>query len=165
MSLRASSPSSLVLLVENHIDTREMYAEWLMFSGFRVEGAATVDEAMEKVHRLRPDIVTIDIGLGAGGDGCDLCARLKAADHTKAIIVIVVTGWVFGGHIERARQAGCDSVLTKPCLPDELGAEICRLLNVSKPKLSPASEQAVRLPQDGVGTTTTLGLNRLERRF
>jgi hypothetical protein len=33
---------------------------------------------------------------------------------------IAVTAWAIGGHVERARQAGCDSVLIKPCLPAEL---------------------------------------------
>ena len=126
---KVSSPP-VALLVENDVHTREMYAEWLAYSGYRVAVAATVDEALKKVHRLRPHIVTTDIGLPGNADGCELCARLKADVRTRAIPVIAVTAWAMGGHVERARRAGCDSVLIKPCLPDELLAEIERLLKI-----------------------------------
>jgi two-component system, cell cycle response regulator DivK len=124
-------PPPLALLVENHRDTREMYAEWLVFSGYRVAEAATADEAIEKARRLHPHIIATDIGLLGNGDGCALCERLKADLRTRAIPVIAVTAWVSGGHVERSRRAGCDSVLLKPCLPEALLAEIQRLLNIS----------------------------------
>jgi CheY-like chemotaxis protein len=120
------------LLVENDGDTRDMYAEWLVHSGFRVAEAATVDEGFEKAHRLRPHVIATDIGLSGDGDGCALCERLKADERTRAIPVIAVTAWAIGGHVERARSAGCDSVLIKPCLPEELLAEIQRLLKLRK---------------------------------
>lgn len=109
-----------------------MYARWLVHSGFRVVQAAAADEAMEKARRLRPHIITTDIGLSSDGDGCNLCERLKADARTKAIPVIAVTAWAIGGHANRARRAGCDSVLIKPCLPAELLTEIQRLLNLRK---------------------------------
>jgi two-component system, cell cycle response regulator DivK len=129
----AADTPLLALLVEDDQHTREMYAEWLEFSGFRVAQAATVDEAIEKTLQLHPHVIATDIGLhDNSGDGCDLCQRLKADDRTQAIPVIAVTAWTMGGHIERAREAGCDSVLTKPCLPEDLLAEIQRLLHQSK---------------------------------
>ena len=123
----------LALLVEDDESSREMYAEWLEFSGFRVAQAASVDEAMEKALRLHPHVITTDTGLhGSSGDGCELCQRLKADDRTRSIPVIAITAWTMGGHIERARAAGCDSVLIKPCLPEDLLAEIHRLLRHAK---------------------------------
>ena len=110
--------SSLALVVENDRDTRKMYAEFLAFSGLRVEQATTAEEAIEKAHRLRPDVITTDIRLSGGADGCDLCARLKRGDRTKAIPVIAVTAC--RGHVERAKSAGCDAVLMKPCSPQRL---------------------------------------------
>ena len=104
-----------------------------MFSGFRVAEAATADEAIEKAHRLRPHIITTDIALsGSSGDGCALCERLKADPRTRAIPVIAVTAWAIGGYVGRARRAGCESVLIKPCLPEALLAEIQRLLKLPK---------------------------------
>jgi two-component system, cell cycle response regulator DivK len=123
-------PPPLVLVVENDPDTREMYAEWLIYSGYRVAAATHADDAIEKARTLRPDIITTDVGLQGGTDGCQLCEDLKAYARTKHIPVIAVTAWAMGGHLERARKAGCDSVLVKPCLPQTLLVEIQRLLKL-----------------------------------
>jgi CheY-like chemotaxis protein len=66
--------------------------------------------------------------LQKGDDGCALCQRLKSEDATCGIPVLVVTAWAMGGHVERAKQAGCDAVLLKPCSPATLVAEIRKYL-------------------------------------
>jgi two-component system cell cycle response regulator DivK len=125
-------PSPLVLIVEDDCDTRELYAEWLRYSGFRVAEAVRAEEAMAKAYELVPDLITADMGLRSSDiDGCQLCERLKADARTKAIPVIAVTAWAIASNIGRAHRAGCDSVLIKPCLPDVLLAEIQRLLKLS----------------------------------
>ena len=129
-----SRASQLVLVVENHKDTREMYAEWLTFAGFRVAEATNGVEAIEKARTLKPDVITTDIGLSGVMDGCQLTENLKSYAHTNKIPVIAVTAWAMGGHVERARQAGCDAVLMKPCLPEALLAEIQRLLKLHPPR-------------------------------
>jgi two-component system cell cycle response regulator DivK len=120
----------LALLVERDGDTRDMYREWLAYSGFQVVLAATVDDAMDKARRLLPHVITTDISLPGSADGCTLCERLRADARTQAIPIIAITAWAMGGHVERARRAGCDSVLIKPCPPAELLAEIRRLLKL-----------------------------------
>jgi CheY-like chemotaxis protein len=127
-----SRPPPVVLIVEDDVQTREMYAEWLAFSTFTVIEASRAAEAIEKAVRFHPDIITTDIGL-RGEDGCQLCQQLKADDRTRTIPVITVTAWAMGGHVERAWRAGCDSVLVKPVLPDALVAEILRILNIAAP--------------------------------
>ncbi|HYM21666.1 MAG TPA: response regulator [Vicinamibacterales bacterium] len=126
---RTVTPSSqLVLIVEDDEHTRQMYAEWLNFSGFRVAEARSADEALEKARELRPDAITMDLALPGSVDGCQLTARLKAYARTETIPIIAVTGWAIREEVERARRAGCDSVLIKPCLPETLLAEIHRIL-------------------------------------
>jgi two-component system cell cycle response regulator DivK len=119
-----------VLVVENDLHTREMYGGWLIYSGYRVAEASRADDAIEKARTLRPDIITTDIGLQGGKDGCQFCEDLKAYARTKNIPVIAVTAWAMGGQLERARKVGCDSVLVKPCLPETLLLEIQRLLEL-----------------------------------
>jgi CheY-like chemotaxis protein len=125
-AVNGSAP--LVLIVDPDHGTREMYAEFLAFSGFRVALAEYADEAVEKARTLRPSVITTSIGLQKGDDGCALCARLKSDDTTRAIPVLVVTAWALGGHVERAKRAGCDAVLLKPCAPTILVAEIRKYL-------------------------------------
>lgn len=124
---RAKVLPPLVLIVDNDPDTCDMYSEMLVFSGVRVVASSAAQDAMEKAQTLQPDVITTDLGLW-GTDGCRLCEDLKNDARTSSIPIIAVTGWAESGHVERAKRAGCDSVLVKPCAPDALLAEIYRIL-------------------------------------
>lgn len=123
----AAEQAPLVLVVEDYPDAREMYAEYLRFSGFRVAEARNGEEALEKSFTLLPDVVLMDLALPLM-DGWEATRRLKSDDRTAHIIVVALTGHALAGHAEGARRAGCDAFVTKPCLPDELVDEIRRLL-------------------------------------
>jgi two-component system, cell cycle response regulator DivK len=125
--------SPLVLVVEDYQDAREMYAAYLQFSGFRVAEATNGFEAIDKTLELMPDIILMDLALPKM-DGWEATRRLKLDDRTRHIPVVALTGHALAGHAEGARQAGCDSFVTKPCLPDALVAEIQRMLASRKPE-------------------------------
>ena len=116
-----------MLVVEDYQDAREMYAAYLQFSGFRVAEATNGVEAIEKTLELIPDIILMDLALPKM-DGWEATRRLKMDERTRHIPVVALTGHALAGHAEGARQAGCDSFVTKPCLPDALVAEIQRML-------------------------------------
>jgi two-component system cell cycle response regulator DivK len=105
-----------------------MYAAYLQFSGFDVAEAANGVEAVEQTTTLLPDIVLMDLALPRM-DGWEATRRLKADPRTRHIPIVALTGHALAGHAEGAREAGCDSFVTKPCLPDALVAEIRRLLD------------------------------------
>lgn len=117
----------LVLVVEDYQDAREMYAAYLQFSGYRVAEATNGIEAIEKTLELMPDIILMDLALPKM-DGWEATRRLKMDERTRHIPIVALTGHALAGHAEGARQAGCDSFVTKPCLPDALVAEIQRML-------------------------------------
>jgi two-component system, cell cycle response regulator DivK len=117
----------LVLVVEDYQDAREMYAAYLQFSGYRVAEATNGVEAIEQAQQLMPDIILVDLALPKM-DGWEATRRLKSDDRTRNIPIVALTGHALAGHAEGARQAGCDSFVTKPCLPDALVAEIKRML-------------------------------------
>ena len=121
---------ALVLVVEDYQDAREMYAAYLQFSGFDVAEAGNGIEAIEKTQELLPDIILMDLALPKM-DGWEATRRLKSDERTKHIPIVALTGHALAGHAEGARQAGCDSFVTKPCLPDALVAEIQRMLAVA----------------------------------
>lgn len=123
----AESANPLVLVVEDYQDAREMYAAYLQFSGYRVAEATNGMEAIEKTLELLPDIILMDLALPRM-DGWEATRRLKLDERTKHIPIVALTGHALAGHAEGARQAGCDSFVTKPCLPDALVAEIQRML-------------------------------------
>ena len=129
-SMRESA-SPLVLVVEDYQDAREMYAAYLQFSGFQVAEATNGVEAIDKSIELMPDIILMDLALPKM-DGWEATRRLKMDERTRHIPVVALTGHALAGHAEGARQAGCDSFVTKPCLPDALVAEIHRMLAIRK---------------------------------
>jgi CheY-like chemotaxis protein len=121
--------AALVLVVEDYQDAREMYVEYLKFSGFRVAEARNGVEAIETATAVLPDIILMDLALPRM-DGWEATRRLKTDARTRHIPVIALTGHALAGHAEGARQAGCDAFVTKPCLPDALVAEIRRVLSL-----------------------------------
>lgn len=119
---RTSPPS--VLLVDDDQDTLQLYSAFLRFSGLQVWTAPNTTAALSSARKHQPDVVVTDIGL-PGADGWSLCRQLRDSPTTRACGVIALTGWVYDAERSaRAREAGVDLVLTKPCLPDALLAHI-----------------------------------------
>jgi CheY-like chemotaxis protein len=123
--MRALEP--LVLVVDDYQDAREMYAEYLKASGFRVEEAGTGIEAVEKARHVKPDCILMDLSL-PGIDGWEATRQLKADVTTKHIPVVAITGHASELASRDARAAGCVSFVLKPALPDAVVAEVRKAL-------------------------------------
>jgi two-component system cell cycle response regulator DivK len=121
----------LILVVDDYQDAREMYAEYLQFSGFRVAEARNGNEAIEQAFALLPDLILMDLSL-PGKDGWEATKELKADTRTRHIPIVALTGHALAGASDGAKKAGCDSFVTKPCLPDDLVVEVRRMLNAVK---------------------------------
>ena len=126
--MTASATVPIVLLVEDDLDGRRMYADWLSEAGFRVDQAHNGLQALERAFDSRPDVVVTDLNI-PGIDGFELTRRLKRDARTRDVPVLAVTGYAaFASDPERARRAGCDAVLSKPCSPEDLEAAIRGLI-------------------------------------
>jgi two-component system, cell cycle response regulator DivK len=117
----------LVLVVDDVAHGREIFAEYLEFRGFRVATAEDGFEAMEKAFELRPDVILMDLSL-PGIDGWEATRRLKQDDRTRSIPIIALTAHALASAHDRAKEVGCDAVVTKPCIPKDLEAEVRRQL-------------------------------------
>jgi two-component system cell cycle response regulator DivK len=116
-----------ILLVDDFPDNREMYALYLEYAGFEVAEAATGYEALAQAFAQIPDLIVMDLSL-PGLDGWEATRRLKSDPRTSQIPVLALTGHALDGYSQGARDAGCDAFVIKPCLPEELAAEIRTLL-------------------------------------
>ena len=125
MSVRGARP--LVLLVDDYPDAREMYSEYLRFSGFDVVEAGNGMEALQRAADSAPDVILMDLSLPVM-DGWEATRRLKADRDTTRIPIVALTGHALAGISEGARKAGCDAFVTKPCLPEDLVKEIRKVL-------------------------------------
>lgn len=126
MTTKSTRPR--VLLVDDYPDAREMYSEYLQFSGFDVVEAANGIEALQSAIDRTPDIILMDLSLPVM-DGWEATRRLKADDRTASIPVVALTGHALAGISEGAKRAGCDAFVTKPCLPEDLVREIRKVLD------------------------------------
>jgi len=126
-----TEPGPLILVVDDYQDAREMYAEYLQYSGFRVAEARNGNEAVTQARSLKPDLILMDLSL-PGMDGWEATRVLKADEETRRIPIVALTGHALAGASEGARKAGCDSFVTKPCLPDDLVVEVRRMLDAVK---------------------------------
>jgi two-component system cell cycle response regulator DivK len=118
-----------VLLVDDYPDARDMYGEYLEYSGYDVIQAANGMEAIQRAFEDLPDIILMDLSLPVM-DGWEATRRLKANHRTSSIPVVALTGHALAGNFEGARKAGCDAFVTKPCLPEDLVKEIKRVLEM-----------------------------------
>jgi two-component system cell cycle response regulator DivK len=136
-----------VLLVDDYPDAREMYTEYLEYSGFEVVEAGNGAEALQRAIDTSPDIILMDLSLPVM-DGWEATRRLKAETRTAAIPVVALTGHALAGISEGAKEAGCDAFVTKPCLPEDLVKEIRRILD------APSSTKKVRRSGKHAKTTS-----------
>lgn len=125
-SAALTGPPQLVLLVDPYDDERRIYKQYLAPRRYIVEEAADGREALAKAFIDPPDIVVTETRL-EGMDGYGLCEMLRRDRETCKIPIVVVTGDDRPDSHDRARQAGADIVLVKPCPPPTLIAQMRRL--------------------------------------
>jgi CheY-like chemotaxis protein len=116
----------LVLIAEDHADTREGYEAYLKMLGARVASTGRGDDAVRLVLELRPDVIIMDRHMpGLSGDEATQCLRADA--RTRAIPIIALTG---SDPIQHAGDA--DRFLLKPCLPTQLADLIREVLGIDE---------------------------------
>jgi CheY-like chemotaxis protein len=124
-------PAPLVLVCDDNVQDREMYATYFLARGFRVQTAGDGETGFQYAVESRPDVIVMDLSMPRL-DGWEATRRLKADGRTRHIPVIACTGHAFGASVERALIVGCDAYVVKPCAPDDLLKEVRRLLARSR---------------------------------
>jgi two-component system, cell cycle response regulator DivK len=120
----------LVLVVDDDPDSRVIYRTILRASGYAVMTTGDGSEAVRLATERSPDIILMDLDV-PGTDGLIATRILREQEATAAIPVLAVTGHVFPEYEMRAREAGCVGFLGKPILPNDVVAEIRRILSPS----------------------------------
>ena len=96
-----------------------MYRDYLEFSGFEVDTSRDGHEALEKARSRLPDLILMDLSL-PGLDGWEATRVLKGDPATAHLLVVALSAHALAAEGDRARAAGCDGFIAKPCLPHEL---------------------------------------------
>ncbi len=114
-----STPGARILVVDDEPAIVRAVRANLARHGFRVETAATQQEALEHAQ-TRPDLILLDLGL-PDGDGLEV---IRAVREQWDIPIIVLSARGAEGEKVRALDLGADDYLTKPFGLDELYARI-----------------------------------------
>ena len=126
--VRGGVTAERLLLVDDSLDEREMYAEYFRAKGYCTLQAANARDGYRMAADLAPAVVIVDVKLAGDEDGLGLTARLKRDSDTRRAAVIVLTACAFESDRQAAVQAGCDRFITKPCTPDALEAAVNALI-------------------------------------
>jgi DNA-binding response OmpR family regulator len=101
-----------VLLVEDDPAVLEMYRLKLELDGYRVNTAVDGEDGLSKAGELDPDIIFLDIRLPKL-DGLEVLRRLRSADKTRNIPVIILSNYDEEDLVARGLHLGAHEYLIK----------------------------------------------------
>jgi CheY-like chemotaxis protein len=112
-----------ILVVDDEEAIRQLYQEELSEAGYQVELAANGAEALRKVEKARPDLMTIDIRM-PGMDGIELLGRVRETHQDLPIIICTA----YGDFKSDFGTWASDAFLTKSADLQELKRKVHELL-------------------------------------
>lgn len=122
---------------------RELKSPSFQQLDLRQEIVTTGVEALERIRALRPDLAVLDVDLPEVS-GAEVCRRVKAdPDLASTRIILVVTGSVARGDVDRLADSGCDDILTIPTPAEDLYSHAARLLDLPKRQRSRVRAQVL----------------------
>jgi len=131
---------ALCILVDDHDDTREGFAEYLEVSGLDVRAAASAEELDSILARVVPDVIVLDLQLPRV-DGWELARRIRSSPGLRNIPLIAFSACVMPAERTMAEKAGFDVFLGKPCEPSIILREIRRLLTSRRSRSEPSGPE------------------------
>jgi CheY-like chemotaxis protein len=127
--VQSAGRSPLVLVVDDHEDTRQMSLIVLRSQGFSAMAAVGGEAGFVCACEQQPDVIVTDLAM-PDGDGWEFVQRLSTDPRTAKIPVVMVTACATEAVRERAKQENLAAFFFKPCSPDVLAVELRRLTGV-----------------------------------
>ncbi len=125
--------SKKILVVDDEQDMLDLIAYNLGRQGYDVETALNGLVGLQKVRRLHPDLVVLDLMLG-DLDGFSVCEIMRQERDSDQIPVLAITA--YGGEIPRlsALESGANDFLPKPFSAADLLDRVGALLRRNEPR-------------------------------
>lgn len=117
----------LILVADDHDDSRELSMVVLEHAGYRVMGAEDGEEAVRLARSSCPDLVLLDLSMPRL-DGWETTRTLRSDAGTAHVRIVALSGHAEPARKERAAEAGVDVYLVKPVDQETLLAAIATCL-------------------------------------
>jgi two-component system KDP operon response regulator KdpE len=114
-----------ILVVDDEPRLVRLVSEILKAAGYRVVAAAGAKSATEMVALEQPDLVLLDVLLGSGPTGYDVCRTVR---EFSDVAVVMLTAKATEADVLAGFEAGADDYLTKPFSAKELLARVQAVL-------------------------------------
>jgi DNA-binding response OmpR family regulator len=117
-----------ILIVDDEPEIVKLVAKLMEARGHRVTTGRDGQEALDLVEKDRPDVLILDLNLPKV-DGFEVCKRLKAADATRNLPIVMMTAaFPSVEDADRGMTLGADEYVVKPFLREVLVHNVERLL-------------------------------------
>jgi DNA-binding response OmpR family regulator len=113
-----------ILVVEDSDSIRSMIQTFMAARGHEVEAVSTGTKGIDAALTRTPDAILLDLHLPGTFDGLEVCRRLRAAELTRTVPIIVISALADDGVKARALEAGATAYYTKPFSPTALLKEL-----------------------------------------
>lgn len=109
-----------LLVADDLVPIRQMVRITLSTQGWTILEAKNGVEALEVARTQRPDLILLDVDMGPGPNGFEVCKQIKSAPETRDIPVVMLTAHESDSDRAVGFAAGATQYLTKPFGPLEL---------------------------------------------
>src|ERR1700722_16952406 len=113
-----------ILVIEDSAAIRRMIETLVSARGHEVEGVPTGAKGIDAAIARTPDAILLDLMLPGSFDGFEVCRRLREADATQAVPIIVISTPDDEAAKQKAQEAGANAYYTKPFSPTALLKEL-----------------------------------------
>jgi two-component system KDP operon response regulator KdpE len=122
---RNTARRAKVLVVDDEPRVVRLVTEILKAVGYQVVAATSGDSGLEMLALEQPDLVLLDVLLGSGPNGFEVCKRIR---EFSDVAVIMLTAKAMESDVLAGFEAGADDYLTKPFSAKELVARVQAVL-------------------------------------
>jgi DNA-binding response OmpR family regulator len=130
---RIEAPTSLrILVVDDEAALRETLTRSFSKEGHTVLAVSDGHEAIERAGGERFDVILLDVALGPGPNGYDVCRTLR--DQRNIVPIIMLTALDTEADAVQGLEAGADDYVTTPYGLSELRRRIKAELRRSGPR-------------------------------
>ena len=118
-----------LLVVEDELEVVDTLKDYFQHHGIEVATASTAEEGLQTLSSVNPDVVLLDMKLGAGISGMEFLRRAKAAKTRAQIIVLTA---VDDDNVSTmAKGLGAADYVTKPLSLQDLDRVVLSRLKKS----------------------------------